>query len=101
VAAILNHDWKTAGKMMKRDLFHHPYRTRLIPELAQILEEQDRFSAYGAALSGAGPSIMWFTAPGHGEQLMDDLARSYPQYSLEQLEPEPNGVRINSSSIYV
>ena len=101
IAAILNHDWETAGRMMKRDLFHHPYRTRLIPELARILDEQDRFSAYGAALSGAGPSIMWFAAPGNGKMLIEELSQHYPQYRLEQLQPEPQGARIHSSSIYV
>mgnify|MGYP001165756963 CR=1 FL=1 len=101
VAAILSKDWKTAGRMMKRDLFHHPYRTRLIPELAQILEEQDRFPAYGAALSGAGPSIMWFAPPGEGEVLIHHLSKQYPHYTMEQLYPEPYGVRINPSEVYV
>ncbi|GGK35012.1 homoserine kinase [Caldalkalibacillus thermarum] len=99
VAALLSNDWQTAGKMMRRDLFHHPYRTRLIPELASILQSQDRFPAYGAALSGAGPSIIWFCPMGESHHLAQLLAEQYPHYSFEQLKPDPHGVVVNKASI--
>ncbi|MDQ0340467.1 homoserine kinase [Caldalkalibacillus uzonensis] len=99
VAALLNNDWATAGKMMRRDRFHHPYRTQLIPELASILQEQDHFPAYGAALSGAGPSIIWFSPVGEGKYLEQLLAKRYPQYSFEQLQPDSHGVTVIKSSI--
>lgn len=43
-----------------RDRLHQPYRAPLVPGLTTILEEAPRHGALGAALSGAGPSVLCF-----------------------------------------
>ncbi len=43
-----------------RDRLHQPYRTGLVPGLAEILDGATRHGALGAALSGAGPTILCF-----------------------------------------
>ncbi|HEX6506176.1 MAG TPA: homoserine kinase, partial [Chloroflexota bacterium] len=41
-----------------RDRLHQPYRTRLIPALQDVIAAAVDAGAYGAALSGGGPSVI-------------------------------------------
>ncbi|NEW04514.1 homoserine kinase [Paenibacillus sp. SYP-B3998] len=41
-----------------KDALHQPYRAPLIPGMATILEQADQYGALGAALSGAGPTML-------------------------------------------
>jgi homoserine kinase len=41
-----------------KDVFHQPYRVPLVPGLDTILAEAHGYGAVGAALSGAGPTII-------------------------------------------
>ncbi|MGG4141548.1 homoserine kinase [Paenibacillus algorifonticola] len=43
-----------------RDRLHQPYRAALIPGMAEILAKAADFGALGAALSGAGPTLIAF-----------------------------------------
>lgn len=43
-----------------RDRLHQPYRAPLVPGLHDILNEATQHGAIGAALSGAGPTILCF-----------------------------------------
>ena len=45
-----------------RDRLHHPYRAKLIPGFDQILDAAVKAGAWGAALSGAGPTVIALTA---------------------------------------
>ncbi|MGG3453073.1 homoserine kinase [Paenibacillus rhizolycopersici] len=56
----------TAGRLdlipvAMRDRLHQPYRASLVPGMAQILEEATAHGALGAALSGAGPTLLCLT----------------------------------------
>ncbi len=44
------------------DRLHQPYREQLIPGMAQVLAAARQAGALGAALSGAGPCLLAFTA---------------------------------------
>jgi homoserine kinase len=44
------------------DRLHQPYREQLIPGMAQVLSVARQTGALGAALSGAGPCLLAFTA---------------------------------------
>jgi homoserine kinase len=48
------------------DRFHQPYRARLVPGLAEILELRAP-GLLGCALSGAGPSVVVFYERGHDD----------------------------------
>ncbi|CAM4338251.1 MULTISPECIES: homoserine kinase [Paenibacillus] len=41
-----------------RDRLHQPYRAQLVPGMARILAEATEHGALGAALSGAGPTLL-------------------------------------------
>lgn len=46
------------------DVLHQPPRAALLPGLNAVIEDAKRAGAYGAALSGAGSSVLAFTKPG-------------------------------------
>lgn len=82
VAALLSGDWNQAGLMMSGDLFHEPYREVLAPDLARMREVVRRSDAYGAALSGSGPTLIAFAPSGHGSGLGRELSRSFPRFEI-------------------
>jgi homoserine kinase len=49
--------WDRIGAAMQ-DRLHQPYRTQLIPELDSVIASAREAGAYGAALSGGGPSVI-------------------------------------------
>ncbi|MCW1929619.1 homoserine kinase [Bhargavaea beijingensis] len=79
-AAIAVGDWKRAGRMMERDVFHEPYRTRLFPDFDQIRHFAKKAGAYGTAVSGAGPSVLVLTEPDSERSIAQRLAGEFPAY---------------------
>ena len=59
VAAIAQGRLDLLGKAM-RDRLHQPYRAKLVPGLHEMLTEATSYGALGAALSGAGPTTLFF-----------------------------------------
>ena len=57
VAAVLRSDGALLALAMS-DRLHQPARTRLVPALGDIIGAARGAGAYGAALSGAGPSVL-------------------------------------------
>ncbi|WP_186576406.1 homoserine kinase [Aquibacillus kalidii] len=90
VAAICQGDWELLGKMMKKDLFHQPYRKYLIPhyeELEAYLEE----SVYGTFLSGAGPTMIAIVNNIKVEELLNKWKADYSQFEWLPLQVENEG----------
>lgn len=61
VAALASGELGLIRHAMK-DRLHQPYRAALIPGMTAILERAADFGALGAALSGAGPTLIAFVA---------------------------------------
>lgn len=59
VAALASGELGIIRHAMK-DRLHQPYRAALIPGMTTILERAHQFGALGAALSGAGPTLIAF-----------------------------------------
>jgi homoserine kinase len=95
VAAILKGDWKMAGEMMVRDVFHHPYRADMVPGLEEMLSGIRQYGAYGAALSGAGPTILCFVPSGRGEEVKRAIQEDYPDFRVETAKPAPFGSNVH------
>jgi homoserine kinase len=51
--------WELLGPAM-RDRLHQPYRARLLPALNDVIAAAESAGAYGASLSGGGPSVVAF-----------------------------------------
>jgi homoserine kinase len=94
IAALLTKNWKLAGRMMAADLFHQPYRKLLVPELERAEALALEYGAIGAALSGAGPTVLVFAEPGAGERLERQLRPHFPTCEVARLSVEPHGSRV-------
>ncbi len=57
IAAVMRADGALLALAMA-DRLHQPARTKLVPELGEIIAAAREAGAFGAALSGAGPSVL-------------------------------------------
>jgi homoserine kinase len=91
VAALLKGDYALAGKMMKKDRYHQPYRRELVPHMAIIEEKAPEYGAFGVALSGAGPTILCLVKPGSAEAVIKGLKQSLPEMDYLSLKIDRTG----------
>lgn len=98
VAALLSKNFSLAGKMMKADLYHHPYRRKLVPHMAVIEEHAIRLGAFGVALSGAGPTVLCMAEEGKGTMVAEGLAKLLPEMDCRFLKIDQVGSRVYSKS---
>lgn len=94
VAALLQGDYKTAGKMMTKDLFHQPYRKGVVPELSKMEQLAIQSGAFGVALSGAGPSVIAFVEKGKAEEVLSRLEPHFPHAHFYSLQIDNEGSRV-------
>lgn len=94
VAALLSGQYELAGKMMEKDRFHEPYRKSLIPNYDLIKAEAHLAGAYGTILSGAGPTMLSFVAPGDSERIAAHFRALLPDYRVEVFEMDGAGLRV-------
>ncbi|WP_416729479.1 homoserine kinase [Fictibacillus sp. JL2B1089] len=92
VAALMKNDWKKAADMMNRDLFHEPFRSKWVPLYAELKEKAIELGAYGASISGSGPSIICFTPHQKAAGITEQLSVLFPQYHFETVFPDRRGV---------
>ncbi|MBC6972342.1 homoserine kinase [Bacillus sp. Xin] len=91
VAALCQKKWGIVGEMMERDLFHEPYRSKLIPLLPEIRQYAKKIGAYGTALSGAGPAVFILTPYEKRQEIAVQLAKVFPAMQACQLEIDHEG----------
>lgn len=56
-----------------RDTLHQPYRSEMFPHVAAMIASAVEAGAYGASLSGAGPSVLSFVDAGRASAVMAAL----------------------------
>ncbi|WP_096436426.1 homoserine kinase [Alteribacter populi] len=100
VAALMQNNWDLAGKMMQKDLFHHPYREHAIPELKKAASIASELNVHGFSLSGAGPTIMCFAPQGTGADLQYQLKTRFQSHIVQQLKIDKKGVVSESHVTY-
>jgi homoserine kinase len=93
LAALMTQQWNLAGEMMDGDLFHQPYRKQLIPFFDEVRLKALESGAFGAALSGAGPSILCLAEPGKGEKVAERLKQRVTGYEIHSLRIDRQGCR--------
>ena len=69
-------------KTAMRDSLHQPYRLKLMPGAEEALQAAYATGAYGAALSGAGPSLIAF-ADDNREAIGDAMQQAFKQASVD------------------
>lgn len=100
VAAILSGNYELAGKMMKADRYHQPYRRQLVPHMDIIEEHAPQYGAYGVALSGAGPTILCLVKPGSAQAVVNGLKQWLPdmEYHILAIDQEGSQVEIRKNT---
>ncbi|MET1032131.1 homoserine kinase [Domibacillus tundrae] len=91
VAAFMQHDYETAGRMMERDVFHEPYRAALIKEFLLARELAHTYGAYATVISGAGPTVLTLAPRGKGEVIAAAYRDQFTDCDVLQLNVESNG----------
>ncbi|CAM3779396.1 homoserine kinase [Mesobacillus zeae] len=99
LAALLSSNWALAGRMMRADLFHHPYRRNLIPWWEETEEIALCAGAFGVALSGAGPTLLCLAERGKGKLLADTLKQSIEGMEVLLLEIDNKGTVLGTAEI--
>lgn len=94
IAALLAENYTLAGDMMEEDLFHEPYRSSLIPHYEIIRKKAKEYGAYGTVISGAGPTMIVFTAKEKQEFITEGLRELLPSYEVHGHSIDNNGVQI-------
>lgn len=94
VAALLSGNNQLAGKMMKNDRYHQPYRRELVPHMAVIEETAPQYGAFGVALSGAGPTILCLTEPGTSAAVIEGLQEKLPNMDYLHLKIDQTGSKV-------
>lgn len=99
VAAFCSGRYELIRSAMK-DALHQPYRAALIPGMEEVLAGADRHGALGAALSGAGPTLIALADSGEDrvEELTGFLSATMGKHgiavSIRRLRPSREGVRV-------
>jgi homoserine kinase len=56
-------------RVAMQDRLHQPYRAHLIPGLDEVIEAAHQNGAYGACLSGSGPTVLAFVSADRAEKV--------------------------------
>lgn len=91
LAALLTEQWQLAGRMIRADLFHQPYRKALVPFFDLVDELAIEAGAFGVALSGAGPAILCLSEPGKGDRIAKELEKQLQGLKVHRLEIDRQG----------
>ncbi|NLY52692.1 MAG: homoserine kinase [Firmicutes bacterium] len=82
VAAWSSRRWDLLGKAME-DRLHQPMRAALVPGLTQVLEAAEGAGALGAALSGAGPSVIALTLEEQAAAVSEAMERAFSAHGID------------------
>ncbi|GGJ88733.1 homoserine kinase [Lentibacillus kapialis] len=99
IAALASDDLELAGKMMERDMFHEPYRAKLISGYEDIKREAKEAGAYGTVISGSGPTMISFAPKGKGQTIADRLSNLMTDHNVALLEIDYGGAVTTSERL--
>ena len=96
LAALVSGDFEKLGCAM-RDRLHQPYRAHLVPGFEQTMAAATDAGAYGACLSGSGPSIAAFCedqAEAIAAAMVAALLQAGVQARSLVLDVDPEGAKV-------
>lgn len=97
-ASLVLKDYERIGRYMEADLFHEPFRAKLIPNYEKIQSEAKKAGAYGTALSGAGPTMISIIPTSIGQQFQTKMESLFPDYKIILTKPDHRGVHVKEIS---
>lgn len=95
LTALREGEWDLL-RVALHDRLHQPYRSQLVPGFTEIIENALENGAYGAFLSGAGPTVVAFSPPDCdvGGVIAEVFRSNKIRSRVLQLEPCLIGTRI-------
>ena len=96
VAALSGSHWEML-KIAMQDRLHQPYRSDLVPGLEEVFSAALDAGAWGAALSGSGPSVIAFAddkAEVVGKSMVEAFSAHGVVSEAKVLEVDREGVRV-------
>ena len=93
-ASLIAKDYVRIGRYMERDLFHEPFRAKLIPNYGEIHEVAKKAGAYGTALSGAGPTLISIVPTDIAEQFVVEMKAQFPTHRIVLTQAAANGSHV-------
>lgn len=94
IAAILNGNLPLAGIMMEKDRWHESYRKNLVPHLDEIRALGHKVGAYGAFLSGAGPTVLILSPEEKTDQMVQELEKLPLLATINVLSVDKEGIQV-------
>lgn len=94
VASLFAQNYEMAGELMEKDVFHEPYREKLVPELLKVREVAHQKHALTTYLSGAGSTIMTWIEDKHVKGFLSGLNKHDLKANTLVLYPYEHGVQI-------
>ncbi len=94
IASLMMEDYERAGQFMEQDIFHEPFRKKLLPDYDMIRYEAKQNGAYGTIISGAGPTMISFVSPNKSKEITRRMAKVLPNYQVEALQIDYDGLRV-------
>jgi homoserine kinase len=89
-------DWELVRRGL-RDRLHQPYRAHLYPQSAALASRAEEFGALGATISGAGPTVLFWSHYELTAGLVDRLGRETAGWAAVQRVPfEPMGADVRA-----
>lgn len=89
--------WELLREAME-DRLHQPARLPLVPGAAAAMDRAMAAGAYGACLSGAGPSVLALAPPWQAAEVASAIQLGFGEHGLDcrtwVLEPAEEGVRV-------
>ncbi len=100
ILAFITGDYQILTRSLS-DRLHQPYRQSLMPGFKEVLAEACQAGAYGAALSGAGPTVAAFTQ-GHEPEVAMAMTEAFIHAGIgscrtQVLDVDYSGTRISIS----
>jgi homoserine kinase len=90
-ASLIAKDYVRIGRYMESDLFHEPFRAKLIPNYDEIHEAAKKAGAYGTALSGAGPTLISIVPTDIVEQFVVEMKAHFPAHRIVLTHADATG----------
>ena len=70
-------------RVAMQDKLHQPYRSHLIPGLEDVIEAAHENGAYGASLSGSGPTVIAFAPEDRSEEIVVAMRAAFEAENVE------------------
>jgi len=76
------------------DRLHQPRRAHLYPRSMELLEGAREFGAVGASISGAGPTVLFWSHWEATGQVVAALSGEVPDWEVRRVSFEPEGATV-------